>query len=342
VTADEQRTARLLFADELAAGTVSLGDLDAPEVRAAAAVRAIPSRPRRLAQRIAMKRGRLTLSGGLIEPAAHARRALLGDAAAAAPPKLLIRIDEFPHATAFDPDSAFGTDAYRRFDEAMRAAGLPYLVAVMPRVAREPYDPQLTESRALDAGELAVLRALRDDSDGDRVAFACHGLDHRTRHANPRRHTELGGLGPAALQERLDRAHAILAAAGVAAPALVPPFNRFDAGQWDELARRFDVVTGGPESVAQIGFHPGPQWRGEAVYLPSYAPLYGTAEQVTRGLDELGDGAAGLWLSITLHWAWEARQDYRDIGRLADRAAGSVRPWTDLYAAVQASRMTAV
>jgi Uncharacterized protein conserved in bacteria (DUF2334) len=341
VNTDTQRTARLLFADELAGGTVSPGDLDAPEVQAAVAVDAIPSRPRRLAQRIAMKRGRLTLADGLIEPAAGARRALLGDGAAATRPKLLVRIDEFPHATAFDPGSAFGTDAYRRFDEAMRTAGLPYLVAVMPRVAREPYDSAQTESRALDDGELALLDALRDDS-GGRVAFACHGLDHRTRHPNPRRHTELGGLSASALRGRLDRAQAILADAGVSAATLVPPFNRFDAAQWDELARRFEVVTGGPESVAQIGFHPGPQWRGEAVYLPSYEPLYGTAAQVTRGLQEIGDRAAGLWLSITLHWAWEAEQDYRDLRLLAERADGDVRPWTDLYAAVHASRMTGV
>ena len=340
MSGDERRTARLLFADELAAGTVTEDDLDAPEVRMAAAVRPIPSRPRRLAERVAMKRGRLTLSDGLIEPALRARRALLGERAATTPPKLLIRVDEFPHATAFDPRSGFGTDAYRRFDEAMREAALPYLVAVMPRVACEPYDPTRSESRELDDGELALLWALRDD--GDRVAFACHGLDHRTRHTNPRRHTELGGLGAVALRERLDRAQAILAAAGVQAPTLVPPFNRFDAGQWDELARRFSVVTGGPESVAQIGFHAGPQWRGDAVYLPSYAPLYGTAAEVVRGLEQLGDGASGVWLSITLHWAWEAERSYRDLHRLAQRAAGSVRQWGDLYAAVERSRMTGV
>jgi hypothetical protein len=282
-----------------------------------------------------MKRGRLTLASGLIAPAVRARRALLEGSAAQAPPKLLIRIDEVPHATAFDSGGTFGTSAYLRFHDVMYEAGCPYLVAVMPRVAREPYDPQVDESRGWDDGERALLAQLRDDG----VAFACHGLDHHTRHAGTRRHTELGGLSAAALRERLDRAQAILADGGIEAPSLVPPFNRFDAGQWDELARRFAVITGGPESVALLGFHPGPQWRGDAVYLPSYAPLYGRADEVVAGLDAIGDGAAGLWLSITLHWAWEAEQGFGALRRLIDRVSGDARPWSDLYAALRSSEM---
>ena len=340
MTRDELRTARLLFADELAAATVTEGDLEAPEVRAAAKVNAVPLLPRRFAQRLAMKRGRLTLASGLIDPGgARAGARCSADSAATAPPKLLIRIDEVPHATAFDSSGAFGTSAYLRFHDVMREAGCPYLVAVMPRVAREPYDPQVDESRDWDDGERALLAQLRDDG----VAFACHGLDHRTRHANARRHTELGGLPTAALRERLDRAQAILAGDGIEAPSLVPPFNRFDAGQWDELARRFAVITGGPESVALLGFHPGPQWRGDAVYLPSYAAAVRPRRtRSSTGLDAIGDDAAGLWLSITLHWAWEAEQGFGALRRLLDRVSGDARPWSDLYAALRSSERESV
>jgi peptidoglycan/xylan/chitin deacetylase (PgdA/CDA1 family) len=334
MTRDERRTARLLFADELARGVVRESDLDTPEVGRAVAVRRVPSRPRRLAQRLAMKRGRLSLRSAVIAPARRARDAVLG-AGASGPPRLLIRIDEFPHATAFDSASRFGTDAYARFHAILRDAGVPYLVAVMPRVALHPLEPDEPQSRALTDPELALLARLRDDG----VAFACHGLDHRTRHHHPRRHSELCGLGPAALGERLDQAQAIIAGAGLSAPALVPPYNRFDAGQWDALAARFAVITGGPESVALLGFRPGPQWRGEAVYLPSYPPLYGSAGDVLAGLQAIGDDGAGLWLSITLHWAWEADQGFSDLQRLVAHVAagGAARPWSELYAAMQAS-----
>ncbi len=102
------------------------------------------------------------------------------------------------------------------------------------------------------------------------------------------------------------------------------------------------MITGGPESVALLGFHPGPQWRGDAVYLPSYAPLYGRADEVVAGLDAIGDDAAGLWLSITLHWAWEAEQGFGALRRLLDRVLSDARPWSDLYAALRSSERESV
>ena len=59
-----------------------------------------------------------------------------------------------------------------------------------------------------------------------------------------------------------------LLAAGVGETRVfVPPFNRFDAAQYPVLAERFEIVCGGPESVALMGFHGGPLWRDGAVML---------------------------------------------------------------------------
>ena len=139
----------------------------------------------------------------------------------------------------------------------------------------------------------------------ERVSFGLHGRDHRTRFASPRRHSELCGLSPAATEELLDEALAELARHEIRPDVFVPPYNRFDAGQFEALARRFEVVCGGPESIGTMGFHSTPQWRGEAVYLPSYAPVYGRAADVLPAVERAIEQAAGLWVPVVLHWGWE-------------------------------------
>ena len=78
----------------------------------------------------------------------------------------------------------------------------------------------------------------------------------------------------------------------------------------------FDVVTGGPESVVQMGFHGGPQWRGEAVYLPCHAPLYDTAAVVLPAVEALIDQEIGTWVPVVLHMGWE----------IDDRVCGAAAP----------------
>ena len=86
------------------------------------------------------------------------------------------------------------------------------------------------------------------------------------------------------------------------------------------LARRFAVVCGGPESVGLLGFQRTPLWRGEAVYLPSYQPLYGHArEQVLPAAQRLIERNIGVWAPIVLHWGWEADEDWLALERLLAR-----------------------
>ena len=100
------------------------------------------------------------------------------------------------------------------------------------------------------------------------------------------------------------------------------------------LAERFAVVCGGPESIGPMGFQRTPQWRGEAVYLPSYAPLYGHAAEVLPAFERAIEQARGLWLPIVLHWGWEAEAGWRDLERLADRIAPYAARWEDFLAVV--------
>jgi hypothetical protein len=281
-----------------------------------------------------MKAGRITYERNVVAPLMRLREEALGSAAAG-PPRFLVRVDEFPHYLAWDDPERYGTEPYRRFHSIMADAGVPYLIAVPPRVSRSPLDPTASEWRPIDDGEQAMLSELRE-SDGF-VAFGLHGRDHRTRHESPRRHSELCGLSVGETEGLLDGALAELRSFGVDTEVFVPPYNRFDAAQYEPLAERFNVIGGGPESVPLIGFHRTPVWRGDAVYLPSYFPLYGRAADVLPAAQGLIDRQAGLWTPIVLHWGWEADAGWSDLERMAAAIAPYTARWEDFLSAVRAS-----
>lgn len=339
---DGSRTARLLLGQELGAGAVSELALSLPEVRRAARVRPIPGSTVRTAQLVLRKLGLLDYERAVVTPLREARLAALGgrlpDAAADVPPRLLVRVDEFPHYQAWDEPRRFGTESFERFRAIMSEAGVPYLIAALPRVSRSPLTPRSLGSRALDDGEVGTLRRLAEDG---RVTLALHGLDHRTRHASPRRHSELCGLDAGQTEELIELALAELARHGLPRPEVfVAPYNRFDAAQLELLARHFKVVCGGPESIGTLGFQRPPQWRGDALYLPGYAPFYGRAGQVSEALERYGEGIAGLWTPVVLHWGWEAQAGWRDLERLATRLAPLAVAWESFLDAVQRSSST--
>ena len=321
---DEQRSACLLFAEELHAGRVDDAALEHPAVSAAVASRAAPPAPVRKLQRLAMKRGALDFERATLRPLARARREVLGEAAAG-PPRFLVRVDEFPLAGAYD-DPARGAADLEGFHAVMTEAAVPYLMAVSAGVARDYLDPSASETRPLADVELAGLERLRDDG----VRFAQHGFDHRTRDARPRHRSELIGLDIDLLSRLLDAGATRLADAGVQADVFVPPFNRFSADQYDVLAERFGVVCGGPESVALLGYHRTPLWRGEAIYMPAHQPFYGRAAQVAEAVDRAIAAQAALWIPIVLHLSWEADGDWSDLRRLAAKLSGLARPWDEL------------
>jgi hypothetical protein len=323
VTADERRSARLLFPEP-----VDERALDDPAVRRAVRDRREP-RPRRVLERLALKAGARSYERDVAGPQHAARRAVLGDAADG-PPRVLVRVDEYPHYRAADEPRRYGDDAFERFHAILAEAGVPYLLAALPAPATRPLDPDASGGRALSARERATLARVT----GEGVTLALHGYDHRTRHAHPRRHSELAGLGSTEVGERLDAAEAAL---GVGRPRVfVPPYNRFDAVQWPVLASRYAVVGGGPESILEHGFARPPAWRGDAVWLPAYPPLYGTAAQVRPAVEALAGRA--LWVPVVLHWGWEADRGLADLRALAAALTGVATPWERFLEAVEASR----
>lgn len=372
---DGARSARLLFVRDSTTGVVHDPDLDTSQVRSVTVVRSVPARPVRIAQQVAYKLGRLSYERQVVAPLVAARSSVLGEPANG-PPRFLVRVDEFPHYRAWDDPERFGTESFERFHRILAAADVPYLLAVSPRVSREPLSPggdvqrkgkpfqadvgvplegnplrpggdvplegdsrarasqPVGESRPLEDGELGMLARLR----GEGVSFALHGLTHRTRFASPRRHSELCGLSLRATGELLDAGIAEMARAGLSAEVFVPPYNRFDATQLEPLAQRFRVVCGGPESIGQMGFQSTPQWRGETVYLPSYAPFYGHAVEVLPAVERAIKAQWGLWVPIVLHWGWEADAGWTDLERLASALAPYACAWDEFLDAVGRSQ----
>jgi hypothetical protein len=334
VDSAQARTARLLFDAELTAGTLAPDTLLTAPVRTATRVGPVPSSPVRLVQQLRYKLGGVDFLSAVVNPLLAARRAALGDDGAA-PPRFLVRVDEFPHYQAWSHPARFGPTEFERFHEIMAGAGVPYLLAVLPRVSREPLSPRVTDSRPLDDAEAATLARL----DSELVAFGLHGRDHRTRSSSPRRHSELCGLPGAETEQLLGEALAELAAHKIHPDVFVPPYNRFDASQLGALGRRFAVVCGGPESIGQMGLQRPPQWRGETVYLPSYAPVYGTAREVLPAAEGMIERAVGLWVPVVLHWGWEAETGWKDLERLAGRISPYAVRWGDFRGAVERSRV---
>jgi peptidoglycan/xylan/chitin deacetylase (PgdA/CDA1 family) len=331
---DAVRGARLLFDAEIASGLVGADAVAVPPVLDAIRARPVPSALGRIADDVRRKLGRYGHAKAVDEPLVAARRAVLGDKAAA-PPRFLVRVDEFPHYKAWDEPGRFGSAGFERFHELLQAAGVPYLVAVLPRVSRAPLDPRGTESRALTDEEAAVLRQAAGSAG---VAIALHGRDHRTRFADPRRHSELCGLDERATAALLDDGLAELDRHGVYPDVFIAPYNRFDAGQWAALAQRFVVVGGGPESIRRIGFQRAPVWREDAVYLPSYAPYYGHARDVLPAAERAIERQTGLWTPLVLHWGWEADAGWRELEALCACIAPYAAEWTAFRDAVERSR----
>jgi hypothetical protein len=280
-----------------------------------------------------MKVGRLSWRDDWLEPLCAARRELFGERAGGAP-RFLVRVDEFPSATRFYVSDGGEPEATLRFHEAMLAAGVPYLMAVLPEPASDPLNPRATGTRALTAAELEVLARMQ----ADEVAFAQHGTTHRTRQSSPGRRSELAGLTVAELGSLLDRGRETLERHGIRARVFVPPFNRFDARQYVALAERFDVICGGPECVALMGFHGGPLWRGDAVYLPAYEPLYGRADAVAPMAREIIERQPGTWIPIVLHTVWEFADDLTALRSLCELIAPYAVPWQTFLDEVDRAR----
>jgi hypothetical protein len=332
-TQDALRSARLSFVRELSDGIISEQDLAArTDVLDVFRSRPVPRPELRIAQRLAMKAGLRDFESGFLSSVVQARRTMLG-ARASGPPRFVVRVDEFPDAAGRDSPE-HGTGASIAFHETLAAHGVPYLMAIVPQHTRRYLDPTENGGHPLVAEDHAFIERMGREG----VTFAQHGTSHRTRYASPRRRSELSGLSPRELDALIDDGLERLAQLGVAPRIFVPPFNRFDASQFSNLARRFDVIGGGPENVPLMGFHGSPLWRGDTVFLPCYSPFYASAAELSAVIDRVVGLAPGTWIPIVLHVSWEVGDGFRSLADLARKIAPYTVHWDEFMGAVDASR----
>lgn len=330
---DFERTIRLAFARELADGTVTERELAArKDVVDALRPRPVPRRDVRIAERAAMKMGLLDFHTRFISNVRRARADLLGSAADG-PPRFLIRVDEFPDSKALDDGRERWLTATKAFHETLVAEGVPYLMSIVSQYTHRPLDPAAAGGQALGDEDRTLIEQMRREG----VTFAQHGATHRTRAADPRHRSELCGLDPEETEALIMAGQRRLAEVGIDTHVFVPPFNRFDRRQFAILARHFDVIAGGPESVPILGLHGGPVWWGDAVYLPCYAPLYARAGELPPVIDRLLTLAPGTWVPVVLHVSWELHS-LRDLAVFARKVAPYAVSWDDLLDAVELSR----
>jgi len=324
----------LSFVEELRSGAITDSQLMArPDVIGAFRSRAVPWLSTRVLQRLAMKAGLLDFERGFLSQVHRARGAMLGSRADA-PPRFLVRVDEYPDSAALDDSPQRWRDATKVFHETLCAAGVPYLMAVVPQYTHRPLDPAAAGGRPLGDEDHALLELMA----GDGVTFAQHGTTHRTRYSSPRRRSELCGLDAAATDALIGAGRRQLAELGVETRVFVPPFNRFDAAQFTALGRCYDIIAGGPESVSLVGFQGGPIASGNAVYLPCYEPLYAQASRLVPVVDRLVARGIGTWVPIVLHVSWEMPDRFRALDAFAQKVAPYAVSWNLLLDAVDLTR----
>lgn len=295
MTPDERRSAALLFGEELALGTVDPDALTAEVVHDAIRARPVPSRGSRWLQRRIVDNGGLTYLRNSVAPMVAARRAVLGDAADG-PPRFLVRLGAFPEGRA-DPRALEAACAI--FAE----AEVPVLVAVAPR----------TGGRAVEQEEEDALRRIRF------TTSTTYGLQLDARSSDDKAIT--------ALEESLRPL-------GIAPDVAVPAGGVLPRRRWLDLQKHVAVICSDPRSVATMGWHPGPLWRGEAVHLPVHEPFWGGALGMVDPIARIAQERPALWIPVALDWSVETPEDLRTV---AGALRGLAHPWDEFLAAVRAS-----
>ena len=82
--------------------------------------------------------------------------------------------------------------------------------------------------------------------------------------------------------------------------------------------------------MALLGFHGTPLWRGDAVYLPAYPPLYDRSGPLLGGRARASPGARpGVWVPLALHLPWEADDGWATSSGWRPSWPRYAAPWGD-------------
>jgi len=221
----------------------------------------------------------------------------------------LIRVDDFPCLS-------HPLESFKKFDAIMREHAAPYLVAATP------YESFFSK------GEQTRIKAGFDCLQERGIAFGLHGFTH-----------ERGELDLLRSEHRLDAMIEStlreIAHYPAMLPVFVPPFNALYYDDYIVLRKYFKIITGGPESIQTMGFLP-PFSLGNVWYLPSYWGYYGTAQTIRDFLLRTPPQRWSFCMPLTLHWTWEADNDFTHLRALLKLISGSVVDWRGIVPSASA------
>jgi hypothetical protein len=231
-------------------------------------------------------------------------------------PKFLVRVDDYPR---WDKTS----DEFLQFHKIMHENEVPYLIGVTPFPSRNPLDTKYQDLEEIKNEDLKILAKLQNSG----VEIAMHGVTHQT--VSSIRHSEIVGVNKKVLENRLSKGIEKLQSNNLGTEIFIPPFNTFDLNSVEILSKYFKVICGGPESVLYVGLKLSPSFIDKTLYLPSYYPAYGVAKDMISFVEKVKMLHDPVIVPLTLHWAWEANNDFSNIAALCKCIRGHVTSWKD-------------
>jgi len=216
--------------------------------------------------------------------------------------KFIIRVDDYPRL-----DHKF--DDFKRFHLLTKKYKINYLLCVTPFENFYGREVDFFNSEYFDY----LLK--------EQIEFGLHGLTHQRRKGK----SEVLLMGIQELRERIVEILKLFSKYSNFRNVFIPPFNQLDYDTFIELSRHFEVVTGGPETLHLFGAYP-PMILNSCAYLPSYYGFYGRSERINEFLKS-GKTYFNNLMPITLHWAWESRDNFENLNNLLLSISGKTRTW---------------
>jgi hypothetical protein len=229
-------------------------------------------------------------------------------------PRFLLRVDDFPR---WDHSS----DLFLQFHRCLSKYKIPYLLGVIPFPSPSPLSTAPQSVRRIKDSDIDLLRHLR----GSEFEVAMHGFSHQT--IGNMRHSEFVGANKEEMAMNIKAGLELFHSENLYPQVFMPPFNSLDPASFDLLKDYFHVITGGQESVLNLGLKLSPCYIHGVVYLPSYYPAYGRSSGLLQFVESLSHINEPVVVPLTLHWAWEVPDGFAGLERLCQRLEGRVGSW---------------
>ena len=200
-------------------------------------------------------------------------------------------------------------DAVDRFIDLMARKKFPFLAGIKGDDLRDPACGPVVERLRESGGEVGI-----------------HGFSHKGRFGPFA--SEIMQMKYPELAEKIAGVSAAEVFKRAPALAFMPPYNAIAGEQIAVLARRFAVITGGPETMRFSDRFAGPlALKDGGWYVPASHPYYTAARNLLHA-NALGQvHTMRGFICICLHMTEEAKDGYRALEKLLDALPTTPLSW---------------